>query len=363
MADELAAAPAVGEEDAIPDHVLASALRPAPETAGGPRWRCVIESREEVGQARRRHVEYQARLLQVDVSDGDPAAQAIRFRFSELVHLRRMLEQVPELADVSLPALPPKVTLRSMVFGNTDEGFQAARAERVQHFIEDLFGVLAAKYAEVGSFVELCEPLGMFVQSAAQRGDAAEAAAVAAAVRAQEAQEDRETRAQQDAEYEESLRRDREAEEARAKAVAEEAAAAAAQAEAAVEAERAAAEKLAALKERRAKFDLDHPTPASDVEQAAIRLRAPGGATLSRSFPANTAVSVLFEYAEVSDWPAAPVRKFDLRTTFPVKSLSNCKDLTLSEAALCPSAALFVAEEEDDEAHEDADDTASLASQ
>merc|ERR1712232_1344396 len=125
------------------------------------------------------------------------APQALQFRFSELVQLLEDLSKVPELSDVVLPSLPPKVTLRSVLFGRFEDRVQETRCTQLQTFLEELFEALGLKYAGVGDPVELCEPLGQFVRKAAAHGLSNEAREMEAAVRAVEVLEDRHLVAQQ----------------------------------------------------------------------------------------------------------------------------------------------------------------------
>lgn len=317
-----------------------------------PGWRCIILTRCEQGSGRDRHVVYEAQSQ----ACGQPP-QALRFRFSELVRLRTQLESVPELRDVSLPKLPPKITFRSIFKGQFDDTFHQDRLKLVQDFFDNLALRLGEKYAVVGDCTELCEPLGVFVRQAASVGETAEVSAAEAAERVARQAEDREIIAQQNDEFEESLRMDelRQVEEMERQ-----------EAERRAEAERAEAERLAEAKaleakqavqqaaeaheediqKRRVAFEAQHPEPAAGNEKANIRFRAPSGATLTRNFPRSAQVSLLFEFVAVADWPAAPRREFDLRTSFPVHSLRESKEQTLEEAGLCPSAALLVADEE-----------------
>eukprot|EP00929_Paragymnodinium_shiwhaense_P062373 TRINITY_DN31147_c0_g1_i1.p1 TRINITY_DN31147_c0_g1~~TRINITY_DN31147_c0_g1_i1.p1 ORF type:complete len:338 (+),score=119.48 TRINITY_DN31147_c0_g1_i1:52-1065(+) len=317
-------------------------------------WRCIIEGRSEVSDGgAAKHIEYRAQAA----AEGRPP-QAMQFRFSELVKLLDELSKVPELVDVRLPALPPKVTLRSVFFGRFEETVQETRCTQLQEFLEELFKVLGQKYAGVGDPADLCEPLGQFMQRSASRGTSREAEEIAAAVRAAEVVEDRHLVAQQDAEYEESLRRDREAEAERA-AAAKLAAEAARKAEEEEEAARRKAEeeeqaaaacaeaRLADLARRRSVFEEKYPPPAKDEPQASLRFRTPAGETMSRCFAASALVEVLFEFAAVADWKIIPADGFDLRTSFPVKSLSSDRERTLKDAGLTPSAALLIAEPDD----------------
>jgi len=306
-------------------------------------WRCVIESRSAVGSGRDRHVRYVGQL-----TGGGQPPRPVQFRFKEIDALRVQLARVPELQDVTLPALPPKVTMRSLLQGRFDESFQAERQTFVHRFLEDLLTAISAKYAEAGGDVtELCEPLGHFLEVASQRGVAAEVAAVASAVRAAEVAEDREIIDLQNVEYEESLRRDREVQE-QALVAAEAAAAAVAE-----ERRRKAEEeqKVLALEadrlKRRHVFEAAHQAPSGLDPKATIKFRKPDGESLTRAFRADAPVEALFEFVFVAQWKSAPPAELDLKTAIPVRSLQAEKSKTLQEAGLCPSAALVIVVEDD----------------
>lgn len=320
-----------------------------------PGWRCIILTRHEAGTGRDRHVEYEAQSQ----ACGQPA-QALRFRFSELVRLRTQLESVPELQDVELPRLPPKITIRSVFVGRFDGGFHEERLGLVQQFFDNLALRLGEKYAGVGDCTDLCEPLGSFVRRAASLGETAELSAAEGAARVAQQSEDREIIAEQNDEFEESLRIDelrkveelerREAERLAALKAEEDKVIAAQRAEEERQASQQAAEiEAESLRRRKAAFEENCPVPAAGTLQANVRFRAPSGGTLTRVFPGTVPVSMLFEFVLVADWPAAPRRDFDLRMSFPVKSLKEIQEQTLEEAGLCPSAALLVHEDADDE--------------
>lgn len=335
------------------------------QESDSPGWRCIIDSWQEAGAGKDKHVEYGA---QSQACGQQP--KALRFRFSDLVRLRAELEAHPDLRNVKLPDLPPKVTFRSTFFGRLDEAFNTERQKLLQEFFDALGLRLGEKYSGIGDCTDLCEPLGAFVRRAAASGSvaariaeraevAAEVAAVAAAVRTAEIHEDREIISQQNNEFEESLRIDelraveeaerREAERLAALQAEEERNLAALQAEEERKAvQKAEEERAKDLENRRAVFEELNPVPASDIPQANVRIKAPSGATLTRAFASTTPVSVLFEFVVVADWPAAPRRAFDLRMSFPSKSLKDSQEETLDEAGLCPSAALLVAELEDE---------------
>eukprot|EP00930_Biecheleria_cincta_P025840 TRINITY_DN18328_c0_g1_i1.p1 TRINITY_DN18328_c0_g1~~TRINITY_DN18328_c0_g1_i1.p1 ORF type:complete len:308 (+),score=68.75 TRINITY_DN18328_c0_g1_i1:34-957(+) len=296
-----------------------------------PGWSCIVIERFMFGRGPQQHTRYRA----LSSSGGGPA-QEIVFRFSEVDKLLHRLAQVPELGDLTLPSLPPKTTFRSMIGGRFDEAFLDDRQRRLAEFFQDLGTKLNTKYAAVGSAVDFCEPLSEFVQRATELG-ASETRAVEAAIRVEE-----------DAEYEESLRAD----ELRRIAEVEKAEQ---ERQAALEESRcreAAAAAAAALAEdmslRRARFQEEHAEPEAGEPKATIRFRASSGASVQRAFKDCTMVSALFEFAAVADWdgPAAGC-SFELRTSFPVKSLVGMESQTLREAGLCPSATLLVAEIEE----------------
>eukprot|EP00928_Gymnodinium_smaydae_P016955 TRINITY_DN1643_c0_g6_i1.p1 TRINITY_DN1643_c0_g6~~TRINITY_DN1643_c0_g6_i1.p1 ORF type:complete len:345 (+),score=105.88 TRINITY_DN1643_c0_g6_i1:47-1036(+) len=306
-------------------------------------WRCLLTGRTQEGLGRNAHTRYQARGE--GGAEGRPP-QDIEFRFSDVVRLRTRLEQHADLQGVQLPALPPKVTVRSVLKGNKDSTFLDERQALLQEFLDKLCEALARHYADIGDFVELCEPVGDFVRSAAEGCIAAEVAAAAAAADAAYAVESRQIIADQNAEYEESLRAD----ELRAIAESErqEAERLAAQQR---EEERKQAEESAKAREedcarRLAAFEVAWPKPQAGARAAAVRIRSASGAVLTRSFPAEMPVSALFEYAAVASWEGAPAGGFDLKTSLPVRSLRDFEDKTLAEADLLPSAALVLAEDE-----------------
>lgn len=312
--------------------------------ADAPGWRCIVLTRAEIGTGRGKHVVYDAQSQ----SCGQPP-QALRFRFSELVSMRNQLETVPELRDVDLPRLPPKVTLRSVFAGRFDESFIEERLSLVQQFFDTLALRLGEKYAGVGDCTDLCEPLGVFVRKAASLGETAELSAAEAAARVATQAEDREIIAEQNDEFEESLRMDelRAVEQLERQAAERETAK---RAEEEKQAERQAAEEQATdLLRRRAAFEERCVAPLAGTVQANLRFKASSGATLTRVFPGSVLVSELFEFVFVTEWTAAPTRSFDLRLSFPVKSLKANKEQTLEEAGLCPSVAVLVVEDEEEE--------------
>eukprot|EP00931_Biecheleriopsis_adriatica_P067525 TRINITY_DN41646_c0_g1_i1.p1 TRINITY_DN41646_c0_g1~~TRINITY_DN41646_c0_g1_i1.p1 ORF type:complete len:317 (-),score=102.77 TRINITY_DN41646_c0_g1_i1:46-996(-) len=310
---------------------------------GAAGWHCVVIERFTVGSGAQQHTKFRAQSS----ADGG-APQELVFRFSEVDKLLGRLAQLPDLRDVTLPPLPPKATFRSMLGGRFDEAFLEERQCLLTQFFEELGALLSAKYAVVGNAVELCEPLGEFVQHAAQLASTEEREAVAQVAAAIRREEDREIIATQNEEYEESLRQD----ELRSIAEAEKAEA---ERQAKLEEERraetAAAEAAALLediKARRARFEVEHPLPQAGEPQATVRFRAASGATVQRAFADSSLVSALFEFAAVADWDGpAPGRSFDLRTSFPVQELRGVESQTLRQAGLCPSAVLLVAEHED----------------
>lgn len=318
-------------------------------------FRCLVEQRVEVGAGKAKFIEYHAQA----VAYGQPPMQ-LRFRFRELVALRGQLAADAQLKDVQIPRLPPKVTLKTLTGQKFDEAFQAERYEQVQRWIEDLTTVLRAKFSSAGNFSELCQPFAAFVQKAGQRGTAAETAAVAEALRVAEVAEDRNIIDTQNAEFEESARIDRirEEEQRAAERTAREAAErqealAREEAERTEELRRKAEEQAQSREQdavrRRADFEANHPAPAQGQPQAKIQLRARSGATTQRAFARSAPVAALFDFAELVDWDGAPKRGFDLRMTFPQKSLRDVKEQSLEEAGLAPSAALIVAEDEEDD--------------
>jgi len=190
--------------------------------------------------------------------------------------------------------------------------------------------------------LDLCEPLGEFVASAARAGSTEELAAVAAVEAAIRREEDRQIIASQDAEYEESLRQD----ELRRIAQAEKAEKERLVAEEEARQQKAAEEEAAALVEerrlRRETFDMQHPLPEAGMAQATVRFRAASGATIQGAFAEDT------QFAAVADWDGPALgRSFDLRTSFPVTNLQGKESQTLREAGLCPSTMLLVAEHDD----------------
>jgi hypothetical protein len=320
-------------------------------------WRCFIQSRSATGAGRNRHTQYRA----LGQGPGRPQ-QEVQFRFSDLVRLRAALAQNPELQGLTLPSLPPKVTLRSTFLGQFDVAFQDERQRQVQQFIDQLGVTLSSKYAGFGDYVELCEPFQQFIQRATEGCVAAEVAAAAAAADVARNIEDRQIRADQDAEYEEALRADElraiaqveEEEERRKEQQRQEEERLRQRLEGEAEIERLAkAEQEAAedIRKRRVTFEEAHPAPQAGVPAAAVRFRAACGASTTRSFAATAPVTALFEYVAVHDWAGAPPCSgdkyaFDLRTTHPVRSLRDTQNLTLEEAKLCPNTALVVAVDE-----------------
>lgn len=318
----------------------------AGEAVDAPGWRCIILTRVEAGAGRSKHVVYDAQSQ----ACGQPP-QALRFRFSELVRLRAQLEAVPELQDVKLPTLPPKITLRSVFIGRFDDTFCQDRLTLVQEFFDTLSLRLGEKYDGVGDCTELCEPLGLFVRQAASIGETAELSAAEEAVRVATQAEDREIIAQQNDEFEESLRIDelrlieererheaeRVAEMERREAELRESQRAQEEQQAVLEAAEAEAQELG---KRKAAFEELYPAPTSGTLQANVRFRAPSGATLTRCFSGAAPVTALFEFVALAEWDAPS--PFDLRTSFPTRSLTESKEMTLEEAGLCPSAALMV---------------------
>mmetsp|Transcript_32710 Transcript_32710/g.76382 ORF Transcript_32710/g.76382 Transcript_32710/m.76382 type:complete len:313 (+) Transcript_32710:32-970(+) len=306
-------------------------------------WHCVVTEHFVAGQGARQHVEFRAQSS----TNGAPP-QSLAFRFSQVDRLLGQLAQMSELRDVTLPRLPPKVTIRSTWAGRFDETFLQERQGLLTTFFEELCTVLNGKYSAIGNVLDLCEPLGEFVASAARAGSTEELAAVAAVEAAIRREEDRQIIASQDAEYEESLRQD----ELRRIAQAEKAEKERLVAEEEARQQKAAEEEAAALVEerrlRRETFDMQHPLPEAGMAQATVRFRAASGATIQRAFAEDTQVCALFEFAAVADWDGPALgRSFDLRTSFPVTNLQGKESQTLREAGLCPSTMLLVAEHDD----------------
>eukprot|EP00439_Symbiodinium_sp_Y106_P066644 s826_g10.t2 len=284
------------------------------------------------------------------------------------------LAQMSELRDVTLPRLPPKVTIRSTWAGRFDETFLQERQGLLTTFFEELCTVLNGKYSAIGNVLDLCEPLGEpWAESEQRRSDfetfvtspryclhfAFQFCSFQAAIRREE---DRQIIASQDAEYEESLRQD----ELRRIAQAEKAEKERLVAEEEARQQKAAEEEAAALVEerrlRRETFDMQHPLPevrrlevrslfyvekkpapiesrrlsasgrdgagrspkqiapqllfrVSALSKATVRFRAASGATIQRAFAEDTQVCALFEFAAVADWDGPALgRSFDLRS-------------------------------------------------
>eukprot|EP00416_Gambierdiscus_australes_P031142 CAMPEP_0171087800 /NCGR_PEP_ID=MMETSP0766_2-20121228/20379_1 /TAXON_ID=439317 /ORGANISM="Gambierdiscus australes, Strain CAWD 149" /LENGTH=311 /DNA_ID=CAMNT_0011545531 /DNA_START=43 /DNA_END=978 /DNA_ORIENTATION=+ len=306
----------------------------AAETSG---WHLRITEHFVFGTGSARHTRYRAQSMnQLE------APKEVLFRFSEVERLYQALVHMPDLRDISLPRLPPKVTFHSVLHGRFDVEFVAERQLLLQAFFDELSAGLNAKYAVVGDTTELCEPLAHFIGQGAQAVLTEEQAAGAA----QRLEEDRQLIAVQNREYEESLQADElrkiaqaeqaERDEREAREHAERTEAAAAAAAAAVE----------VLQKRRDTFEEDNPVPGEAEPKAIVRFRAANGSTVHRSFRDDAKVAVLFEFAAIAEWDG-PTRAFDLRTSFPVRSLRGSEQQTLKEAGLCPSAALLLAEDED----------------
>mmetsp|Transcript_93633 Transcript_93633/g.260668 ORF Transcript_93633/g.260668 Transcript_93633/m.260668 type:complete len:334 (+) Transcript_93633:56-1057(+) len=321
-------------------------------------WRCIITEYSDVGSGMFRYTQYHAQCT----LDGG-RRQELLFRFSQVDRLYQILRLQPDLSDLVMPRLPPKVTLQRAMKGRFDAEFLQERQALLQQFFDSLAGLLNAKYGVIGNVLDLCEPLGEFVRLAAGASAAASGAAIAAADAAIRLEEDRAIIASQEREYEESLQIDelRQVEEAerhereermrleeamQAQVAAAEAAAIEA---AAVEAAAARAKDIA---RRRAAFETVHGEPEEAEAQAMLRFRAPSGATTQRRFSESTNVAALFEFAAIAEWDGpGPGCTFDLRTSFPVRSLKGLKEQTLKEAGLCPSAALLVAINDDESPH------------
>jgi len=118
--------------------------------------------------------------------------------------------------------------------------------------------------------------------------------------------------------------------------------------EAAQKLKAAAAQEIARVQDvvrRRSSFGAGavHALPTDGESQAMIKFRAPNGSTIQRKFSDSTQVSVLFEFALVADWGASVgSRTFDLKTSFPTRSLRGLEQQTLREAELCPSTMLLL---------------------
>lgn len=305
-----------------------------------PGWHCIITEHFAVGSGANRHTKYRAQSR----IDGQPPQELI-FRFSEVDRLSQALSRMTDLRDVSLPRIPSKLTLRSIINGRFDQTFLEERQTSMQEFFESLSSILNNKYAAIGNVLDLCDPLGQFVRRAAQFGLAAEQAAIAAVDAVIRREEDREIVASQNREYEESLKADelrRVAEADKAERTRQEALLEAKKAEEEAAKANALAEELT---RRRQAFEASFPEPTASSSHATVRFRAASGAAIQRRFADATPVSALFEFVAVTEWNGpAPDRSFDLRTSFPVRGLRGSEASTLKEAGLCPSSTLLVAE-------------------
>jgi len=321
-------------------------------------WNCIVSERSEVVAGAARYTQYRA----VSSMHGGPP-QDLVFRFSEVHQLSKALSSMLDLKDILLPASPPKATLRSLTRGNFNVKFLDQRQAKIQEYFDKLAVKLNRKYGAVGNVLDLCEPLGNFVRQSAAVTSAVDHTVNQPTETAAHVEEARAIIASQEREYEESLQIDelrrvaeleqQEQEERQRREEAERAEAeAAAAAETARAAEGAAAQLAADVQKRRAAFELANAEPTDSMAaKATVRLRAASGATVQRRFLDSTPVGALFEYAVVADWQGPALgSKFDLRTSFPARSLRSLEKQTLLEAGLCPSAVLLVAEVADDEA-------------
>lgn len=318
-------------------------------------WHCIITEHSEVGQGKAKYTQYKA----MSTMPGEQP-QELSFRFSQVDKLAKALEAVPDLCDVIMPRMPPKVTMRAVLRGRFDPQFLQQRQGLMQEFFDSLSAKLNNKYSEVGNVLDLCEPLGEFVRAAASRGADDAQAAINAVERAIQIEEDREIIATQEQEYEESLRMDElrqiaEAEQAEklreeeARIERERLEEERRQAELAAEAERKQMTLQEDVLKRREAFEAAHGSLPDGVPLTMLRLRAPSGKTIQRKFPETMLVKDLFEFAAVADWDGPKLgSSFDLKTSLPVRSLRDMRDSTLKEADLCPSCQLLVAVDEVD---------------
>jgi len=157
-----------------------------------------------------------------------------------------------------------------------------------------------------------------------------------------ERERDRELIRQQEQEYAESLRLDKERAEAALRAD---------QAEALHREEahrnRAAQEEqerehAAELQQRRDKFESLYPSTGNGEPQVSVRFRSTDGCTLQRSFATTVSVSVLFEFAAIAEWANPPPAEFDLQTTYPKLSLWDRQGQALQEIGLDSSVLLCI---------------------
>lgn len=317
-------------------------------------WHCIITENFNVGTGKSQYTQFRAHAA----AQGD-APRELVFRFSEVDRLAKALKSFPDLNDMAMPRLPPKVTYKSISKGRFDTEFLQQRQGLMQEFFDELAKKLNTKYGEVGDVLTLCSPLGEFVTKSSAASAAEERAAIDAVGAAMRIEEDREIIATQEEEYEESLRMDelrrvaemeaadQEKKEKQEIADREERE----RLDAIQKAEAVAAEAEALAKDivrRRAIFEEAHPLPEAGEPQAMVKLRAPSGSTIQRKFVDSALVSVLFEFAAVADWGASTMpRAFDLKTSFPARSLSGLEKQTLREAELCPSTMLLVISEDD----------------
>ncbi|CEM12143.1 unnamed protein product [Vitrella brassicaformis CCMP3155] len=183
---------------------------------------------------------------------------------------------------------------------------------------------------------------------------------------------DRLLRAQQDAEYEESLRldaeRDKERQKQRQIEMEREAKLRAAQ-EAAIERARVREEERQAIKrEREAKADAfrkedasfaANPPPKATLTKIALRL--PSGVRVERDFLRSATVTTLYEWAGALPALTAerkggavdvPVR-FILGSSFPSRQLEAAGTQTLEEMGLCPNAMVLLTQLDDQDSDEE----------
>lgn len=89
------------------------------------------------------------------------------------------------------------------------------------------------------------------------------------------------------------------------------------------------------------------PAPAGSAT-AKIQLRLPSGESIRRVFKAEQTLDEVYEWAHCCR-PRPKPRYFDLRTSFPVKTLTD-RSTTIGELGLAPSAALLLREREESDA-------------
>mmetsp|Transcript_43797 Transcript_43797/g.70099 ORF Transcript_43797/g.70099 Transcript_43797/m.70099 type:complete len:100 (-) Transcript_43797:14-313(-) len=90
-------------------------------------WNCIITGHFEVGEGRTKYTQFRAQSATLGA-----APKEIVFRFSQVDHLAKALTRVPELSDVSMPRMPPKVTFRTLTKGRFDAEFLDQRQALIQ---------------------------------------------------------------------------------------------------------------------------------------------------------------------------------------------------------------------------------------